>query len=91
MVFNFNWQLLMKYFIEGAAVALVAYFIPQKKTALGEVAVIALVAAAMFAVLDHFAPAVALGARQGSGFGIGYNLVGGSDDEPDVDTDTTDF
>ena len=40
---------------------------------------IGLVAAATFAVLDLYAPAVALGARQGSGFGIGQSLVGGAE------------
>ena len=76
-------QSVVKYLLEGAAVAAAAFYIPKKKTNLQEVAMIALTAAAVFAVLDQFAPAVAAGARQGSGFGVGYNLVGG-----DVDTDT---
>ena len=41
---------------------------------------IALTAAAVFAVLDNFAPNVGSGARQGAGFGIGYTMVGGSED-----------
>ena len=66
----------LKYLLEGLAVAAAAYYIPQKKTSLREVAMIALTAAATFAVLDIFAPAVASGARQGAGFGIGANHVG---------------
>ena len=77
-------QSVVKYLLEGAAVAAAAFYIPKKKTNLQEVAMIALTAAAVFAVLDQFAPAVAAGARQGSGFGVGYNLVGG-----DVDTDSS--
>ena len=66
----------LKYLLEGLAVAAAAYYIPQKKTSLREVAMIALTAAATFAVLDIFAPAIASGARQGAGFGIGANHVG---------------
>ena len=66
----------LKYLLEGLAVAAAAYYIPQRKTNLREVAMIALTAAATFAVLDLFAPAVAGGARQGAGFGIGARHVG---------------
>lgn len=73
-------QSLVKYFLEGAAVAAAAFYLTQKKTDIQEVLMIALVAAATFAVLDQFAPAVASGARQGAGFGIGTNMVGGYED-----------
>ena len=73
----FDVQSLVKYVLECAAVAVAAFYLTQKKTNLQEVAMIALVAAATFAVLDQFAPSVAVGARQGSGFGIGHGLVGG--------------
>ncbi len=81
-------QSLVKYLLEGAAVAAAAFYIPRKQTNLQEVAMIALTAAAVFAVLDQFAPAVSSGARQGAGFGVGYTMVGG-DADADVDTDTT--
>jgi hypothetical protein len=42
----------------------------------GEVAMIALVATATFAILDIYAPSVGSSARTGAGFGIGANLVG---------------
>ena len=67
---------LIKYLVEGGAVAVAAYFIPRRKMDLQEVAMIALTAAAVFAILDLYAPGVAMGARQGAGFGIGAAQVG---------------
>ena len=69
---------LLKYLMEGAAVAIAAFYIPKKKNNIKEIIMIALTAAAVFAVLDKFAPNIAIGTRQGSGFGIGYNMVGGA-------------
>jgi len=66
----------VKYLVEGAAVAVAAYYIPRKKMGLEEVAMIAVTGAATFAVLDMYAPAVSDAARKGAGFGIGANLVG---------------
>lgn len=79
---------LMKYVLEGLAVAVAAYYIPRRNLNLQEVAMIALAAAAAFAVLDLFAPSVASGARHGAGFGIGMNLVGG--DGSDVAAEAND-
>lgn len=68
---------LVKYAIEGLAVAIAAYYIPSKgKMSLTEVAMIALSALATFAILDIYAPAIGAGAKQGAGFGIGANFVG---------------
>ena len=64
-----------KYFVEGAMVAIAAFYIPQRNMNLEEVAMIALTAAATFALLDMYAPSVGLTARQGAGFGIGAGLV----------------
>ena len=72
---------LIKYCVEGGAVAFVAWLIAQGKkdavklTAL-EVLIIALTAAATFGILDLFAPAVGTAARQGSGFALGAQSVG---------------
>jgi len=66
----------VKYLLEGLAIAVAAYVIPQKKTNVKDVAKIALVGAITFAVLDMFAPAVSSGARTGAGFGIGAQHVG---------------
>ncbi len=65
-----------KYAFEGTIVALAAYFIPGKKLGAEEILIIALVAAATFAVLDLFAPSIGQSARMGAGFGLGANLVG---------------
>jgi ABC-type Co2+ transport system permease subunit len=67
---------LVKYFVEGLMVAVAAFFIPKRKADLEEVVMIALTAAATFALLDMYAPSVGHSVRQGAGFGIGANLVG---------------
>lgn len=85
-------QSLMKYLLEGLAVAAAAYYIPQKTANLKEIVMIALTAAAVFAILDQFAPAVSDGARQGAGFGIGINITNGlegfSDEESEAAAET---
>ena len=67
---------IMTYIIEGSAVAVAAYLIPSKKLLMKEVVMIALTAAAVFALLDLFAPAVGISTRQGAGFGLGAGLIG---------------
>lgn len=66
----------LKYLIEGFVVAIAAYYIPQRRLQLSEIAMIGLSAAAIFAILDIFAPSIGSSARTGAGFGIGANLVG---------------
>ena len=66
----------LKYLVEGLAVAVAAVFIPKKSLPLEEIASLALVAAAVFALLDVLAPSIGVTARQGAGFGIGANIVG---------------
>jgi hypothetical protein len=85
-------QSLVKYLLEGLAVAVAAYYIPRKTSDLKEIAVIALTAAATFAILDNFAPLVSAGARHGSGFGIGYTMAtgGAEGDTASVGSDTSD-
>jgi len=67
---------LVKYALEGLAVAIAAYLLPGKVMKLSEIGMIALVALATFAILDVYAPSVGSSARSGAGFGIGANLVG---------------
>jgi ABC-type Co2+ transport system permease subunit len=67
---------LLNYVIEGAAVAVAAFVIPQRKMNLSEVALIGLTAAAIFAVLDLFSPTVGFATRQGMGLGLGASMVG---------------
>ena len=67
---------LVKYLLEGVAVAIAAFVLPGKTLKVAEVGMIALVATATFAILDIYAPSVGASARTGAGFGIGANLVG---------------
>lgn len=66
----------LKYLLEGLAVAVAAIQIPKRSLDLPDIAALALVAAAVFALLDVLAPSVGITARQGAGFGLGANLVG---------------
>lgn len=77
----------VKYVLEGLAVAFVAYYLTGKKTDLFEIAMLGLTASLTFLVLDMFAPSVALGSRQGAGFGMGYGMVGGDGDDDTVAED----
>ena len=67
----------IKYLVEGLAVAVAAFYIPKRKMHAEEIVMIAVTAAAAFAVLDLLAPSVGSTARKGAGFGIGASLVGG--------------
>ena len=66
---------LVKYFLEGLAVAVAAFALPRQSLNVQEILLVGLTAAATFAILDQFAPSVGSGARFGSGFGIGQGLV----------------
>ena len=66
----------IKYVIEGVAVALALVFIPRKALPMDEVITVTIAAAAVFAVLDIFSPSMGVVSRQGAGFGIGAKFVG---------------
>ena len=71
----------VKYLIEGACVAVAAFYIPQTakgqpKLKIEDILLIAITAAATFAILDMYAPSIGSATRQGAGFGVGANLVG---------------
>ena len=67
---------IIKYLIEGLAVAAVAYFTLKSKSTGKEIAMLGVTAACIFAILDLFAPAVGVASRQGAGFATGAALVG---------------
>lgn len=67
---------LIKYALEGLAVAVAAYLVPGKKLRMEEIGMLALTALAVFAILDIYAPSVGSSARTGAGFGLGAGLVG---------------
>lgn len=71
-------QQVLKYVLEGLAVAVVAYYLTGAKTKPREIIMIGVSAALTFFILDMFAPSVGVGSRQGAGFGIGHSMVGGS-------------
>jgi hypothetical protein len=66
---------LVKYIVQGIVVATAAYVIPNRKTSINEIALIALIASLTFFTLDIFTSDIAQGLRLGTGFGIGMNLV----------------
>ena len=66
----------VKYLVEGIMVSIAAYVLPKKKLNLEEIFMLAITAAATFAVLDTYVPSMAVSARSGAGFGVGANLVG---------------
>jgi len=65
----------IKYLVEGLMVAIAAFAIPQKSLKIDEIALLALVAAATFSILDTFIPTMGSSARNGAGLGVGLNLV----------------
>ena len=66
----------IKYLVEGLFVAVAAIFIPKRTLPPEEIVSLAIVAAAVFAILDVVSPSIGSSARQGAGFGLGANLVG---------------
>jgi ABC-type Co2+ transport system permease subunit len=67
---------IIKYLIEGLIVAIAAFAIPKRSLNLEEIALLALTAAATFAILDTYIPSMGMNARQGAGLGMGLKLVG---------------
>lgn len=68
---------IIKYVIEGTVIAIALVLVPSKsKLTVQEVLVIALIAAAVFSLLDTFSPSVGNSTRMGVGFGVGAGLMG---------------
>jgi ABC-type Co2+ transport system permease subunit len=67
---------IVKYLVEGLMVAIAAFAIPKRSLNLEEISLIALTAAATFAILDTYIPAMGVSARHGTGMGIGFGLSG---------------
>jgi hypothetical protein len=66
---------IVKYILEGLAVALASYLVAGKKLDIKEIVLLGATAGMIFLVLEQFTPSVAAGARHGAGFGIGHRLV----------------
>jgi len=67
---------IVKYLVEGLMVAIAAYAIPKRSLNLEEITLLALTAAATFAILDTYMPSMGSSARQGTGLGLGLRLSG---------------
>jgi hypothetical protein len=66
---------IIKYLIEGFAVAVAAYYIPKRKMDIPEVVAIGVAAAAIFAVIDVLGPNMSDQVKTGMGLGIGAMLI----------------
>jgi ABC-type Co2+ transport system permease subunit len=66
----------IKYFLEGVAVAVAMVLIPRKVSSVEEIFTVSVFAAMVFAILDLLSPSIGLTSRQGAGFGLGATLVG---------------
>jgi hypothetical protein len=63
--------------LEGAAVTGAIYLVTRRALAVREVVTLILTISVTFMILDMFAPAIGVGARQGSGFGLGFMQFAG--------------
>ena len=77
-MFNFKeiMKRIIKYLVEGLMVAIACYAIPKQSLQLDEIALLSLVAAATFSILDPYLPSVGDSARNGTGLGIGLRIAG---------------
>jgi hypothetical protein len=64
---------ILKYLMEGLAVAAACYFTKLK---MDEIIIIAVTASVTFAILDMYTPKVSDAARMGTGFGSGSQFAG---------------
>ena len=67
---------IIKYLVEGLMVAIAAFAIPKRSLNLEEIGLLALTAAATFAILDTYIPSMGVSARQGTGLGVGLHIAG---------------
>ena len=68
--------LIVKYLLEGLAVAVSAFYLSSKKTSVKETVMLGTVASVTFLLLDLFSPSIGSSTRTGAGLGIGLQRVG---------------
>lgn len=74
--FNEAGKRLIRYLLEGLAVALATQLIAHKKINVSEIALIGVTSASILSLLDSFSPTVSAGVRSGMGTGVGLGTVG---------------
>jgi hypothetical protein len=78
----FTWSRLITRIIEAIAVTVAIYLITRRTLQTAELVKLVAMIGLTFLILDLFAPQIALGARHGSGFGMGLQQVAGSNVAP---------
>lgn len=78
---DIDFDRILKYILEGLAVAVVAYLLLRDRLTQRELLTLALTSAVAFAILDQLTPVMGLGARMGAGVGLGLKLIGGGEEE----------
>jgi len=73
----FTLEGVLVHLLEGAAVTGAVYLVTKKALDIREIVTLVLTISVTFMVLDLFAPKIGVGARQGSGFGLGFMQVAG--------------
>uniref|UniRef100_A0A6C0BJY0 Uncharacterized protein n=1 Tax=viral metagenome TaxID=1070528 RepID=A0A6C0BJY0_9ZZZZ len=68
---------IVTHILEGLAITVAIYLVAHKSLQPKEFVIMVLIITATFMVLDQFAPVIAVGARQGSGFGLGFQQFAG--------------
>jgi len=77
---------LLRYILQGLAVAIVARLYPKVNLNINEIIYIAAISSTTFCVLDLFAPNVYQNVLNGIGFNIGKNIVEGLEEENQEET-----
>ena len=72
---------LLRYILQGLAVAIVARLYPKVNLNINEIIYIAAISSTTFCVLDLFAPNVYQNVLNGIGFNIGKNIVEGLEED----------
>jgi len=66
---------IVKYLITGIVIGLATFLVCGERVKLHEILVIGVTAAAVFAILDMYAPEVGAATRLGAGLGLGAQIV----------------
>ncbi len=76
---------LLRYILQGLAVAIVARLYPKVNLNINEIIYIAAISSTTFCILDLFAPNVYQNVLNGIGFNIGKNIVEGLEEDKEIE------